>query len=65
MPHSLTITILAVAITVVAAGLTGIATTWLSMLGGASLPNALIRGGAAFGGTLTVELLTLSLLLGH
>ncbi|WP_203906783.1 hypothetical protein [Rhizocola hellebori] len=65
MPQFLTMTLLAVAIAVVAAVLTGIATAWLSMLGGASLPNSLIRGGVAFGGTLTIELLTLGLLISH
>lgn len=65
MTDTVALILLALAVAALAAALTGVVTTYLCISGGTTLPNALIRGGVAFGGTLTVELVVLGLLLTH
>lgn len=63
MTHAMALILMAIGVAVVAAGIVAVATTCLCVLGGVALPNAIVRGGVAFGGTLTIELIGLGLLL--
>jgi hypothetical protein len=59
--HSV-VTLLSLALVVVVAVNCALLTGFLSWRGGANPPNAILKGGAAFGGTLVVGLALLSAL---
>jgi hypothetical protein len=62
MSYGITMLSLALSIATLMAIIVGVITGILSSIDGAPLPRAIIRAGIAFGGTLTLAILTLTLM---
>lgn len=63
MPYRMTILMLALGVAWLFALFTAAVTAVLAWLGGATAPNAVLRGGIAFGGTLTLAAVLIGLFL--